>query len=840
MNPVNPAGANACPTDSLPAFDKEVVWNQIQIVHQLASESGRSGKIIVCSYGEDPTTGEKTKIVFHAAIGDAQTSYFAAMSLEVDPHSNVYVPLSILRSDIPDGRRGTADEIEAVLGAVLDADNDKGEFVTPPLEADYIIQSSSQNLQYFYFFDRALTPEEAKPLLAALVAAGGGDTTAKDIAKVFRVAGCRNAPSPTKIKRGRLATPQLVTVVKPWNGSRTSVDRLKEILAPHLTAESSKTKPRSGTARKAGSGKAPTITRELNRYDLKQCLQLFKDCRAYSDRDPKDEMWQAAYLKDHPNANRDDLRPQSLDGYKTWEMFAFAAGYEHGTAGRALIDAASYDPQEMDGGKYGTFCNDPKGNAVTLDSVTNWAWKRGIGRIVGQSLEKMFDLNNSKTSAELAAEILSKLPPEVLASAPGPSLCIIDEPQPTITIGDFVAYLPSHQYLFIPVREMWPAAGVDAKLPPMPLFDSDGKPVLDEKTGKQKHISPSKWLDWYHHVDQATWAPGEPMEIADRLISEGGWFVQPGATTFNLYKPPEVVGMSGDVSPWLSHIRRMFGDETDHVVKYLAHRVQRPNEKINHALVFGGAQGIGKDTILEPVKRAVGPWNFKEVSPQQMLGRFNGFAKSVILRVSELRDLGDVDRYAFYEHTKTWTAAPPDTIRVDEKNLREHYVLNVTGVIITSNHKTGGLYLPADDRRHFVAWSSLTKEDFTSEYWTGLYKWFGDGGTEHVAHYLQTLDISDFDPKAPPPKTTAWWEIVNASRAPEDGEMSDALEKLTWPAAVTVEQVASAASGTSALGSGSVRTVHRFPIGSSRPGTCGLRTPPRTMAAGRFVMAGRL
>ena len=145
--------------------------------------------------------------------------------------------------------------------------------------------------------------------------------------------------------------------------------------------------------------------------------------------------------------------------------------------------------------------------------------------------------------------------------------------------------------------------------------------------------------------------------------------------------------------------------------------MQRPEEKINHALVLGGAQGIGKDTLLEPVKRAVGPWNFREVSPQQMLGRFNGFLKSVILRVSEARDLGDVNRFQFYDHMKAYTAAPPDVLRVDEKNLREHSVLNCRGVIITTNHKADGIYLPADDRRHFVAWSDLTKEDFDDDYW---------------------------------------------------------------------------------------------------------------------------
>ncbi len=57
-----------------------------------------------------------------------------------------------------------------------------------------------------------------------------------------------------------------------------------------------------------------------------------------------------------------------------------------------------------------------------------------------------------------------------------------------------------------------------------------------------------------------------------------------------------------------------------------------------------------------------------------MLGRFNGFLKTVILRINEARDLGDVNRFQFYDHMKAYTAAPPDVLRVDEKNLREHSV----------------------------------------------------------------------------------------------------------------------------------------------------------------------
>jgi hypothetical protein len=135
-----------------------------------------------------------------------------------------------------------------------------------------------------------------------------------------------------------------------------------------------------------------------------------------------------------------------------------------------------------------------------------------------------------------------------------------------------------------------------------------------------------------------TWAPGEPMLVANRLISDGGWIERKKVTCFNLYRPPvREPGNAAEAAPWIDHVHRVFPEDAAHIIKWFAHRVQRPQEKINHALVLGGNQGIGKDTLLEPVKRAVGPWNFSEVSPKQMLGRFNGFLKSVILRVNEAR-----------------------------------------------------------------------------------------------------------------------------------------------------------------------------------------------------------
>jgi hypothetical protein len=356
--------------------------------------------------------------------------------------------------------------------------------------------------------------------------------------------------------------------------------------------------------------------------------------------------------------------------------------------------------------------------------------------------------------------------------------------------------MPAHHYIYAPSREPWPASSVNARLGKIPLFHDDGEPVLNDK-GEQIEMGASAWLDRYRPVEQMTWAPGLPMLIHDRLISDGGWIERNKVTCFNLYRPPTIVpGNAAEAERWLDHVHKVFGKgDADHIAKYLAHRVQHPQVKINHALVLGGAQGIGKDTLLEPAKHAVGPWNFSEVSPQHMLGRFNGFLKSVILRVNEARDLGDVNRYQFYDHMKSYTAAPPDVLRVDEKNLREHSILNCCGVIITTNYKSNGIYLPADDRRHHVSWSDLTKDDFVGDYWKSLWSWYASGGIRHVVAYLTELDLSGFDAKAPPPKTAAFWAIVDANRAPEDAELADVLDKLGNPDGTTIVDITAKAGG---------------------------------------------
>jgi uncharacterized protein DUF5906 len=369
-----------------------------------------------------------------------------------------------------------------------------------------------------------------------------------------------------------------------------------------------------------------------------------------------------------------------------------------------------------------------------------------------------------------------------------PDKATIKDTGKAVALEEFYAYAPDRSFIFRPSRDHWPAKSVDDNLPPIPVVDASSNPVIDED-GEQVMQAASAWLARNRSVQQVTWMPGEPELIRDRIITEGGWIEHRGACVFNLYRAPLLqLGDAAKAGPWLDHLRKIYPDDADHIIWWCACRVQKPQMKINHALLLGGPTRIGKDTMLEPVRRAVGIWNCRDVSPKQLLGRFNGFLKSVILRVNEVHDLGEFNRYDLYEHCKWIMASPPETLRVDEKNRHEYEIPNLVGLIITTNNRDA-IYLPPDDARHYVGWSPCTLADFETGYFDKLWWWYENGGFNHAAAYLTAYDISKFNPKSPPPKTEAWQSMVDAGRAPEESEFADALDEIGNPDAFTLAQI---------------------------------------------------
>lgn len=72
-----------------------------------------------------------------------------------------------------------------------------------------------------------------------------------------------------------------------------------------------------------------------------------------------------------------------------------------------------------------------------------------------------------------------------------------------VGLADFYALMPSHDYIFVPSRETWPASSVNSRIRPIPLKKKNGKPELDEK-GEQVLLRASTWLDQNRPVEMMT------------------------------------------------------------------------------------------------------------------------------------------------------------------------------------------------------------------------------------------------------------------------------------------------------------------------------------------------
>jgi hypothetical protein len=88
----------------------------------------------------------------------------------------------------------------------------------------------------------------------------------------------------------------------------------------------------------------------------------------------------------------------------------------------------------------------------------------------------------------LAAPVVTLDPADDAAADDG-----TDTPLQGLSLADFFAYMPQHNYIFAPTRGTWPASSVNARIPPIKLTDKNGDPSLD-KDGNPRTVAPTVWL----------------------------------------------------------------------------------------------------------------------------------------------------------------------------------------------------------------------------------------------------------------------------------------------------------------------------------------------------------
>lgn len=248
----------------------------------------------------------------------------------------------------------------------------------------------------------------------------------------------------------------------------------------------------------------------------------------------------------------------------------------------------------------------------------------------------------------------------------------------------------------------------------------------------------------------------------------------------NRWRDARPTPKAGDVSMWLAHVERMIPEpfEREHLLNALAHKVQFPTHKINHAILMGGNHGSGKDTLFAPFFWAIGgnaKANCSLVKNEDLNSQWGYALECEVMEIAELRQAEAKDRRALENTLKPIIAAPPELLMVNRKGMHPYMALNRVFVIAFSNERVA-ISLPSEDRRWFVLWCAAPKLPEAQA--VSLWNWYQHrGGFEAVAHYLHTRDVSAWNPTAPPPMTEAKLIMVEHGMSTAESFLVDMMRR---------------------------------------------------------------
>jgi hypothetical protein len=365
----------------------------------------------------------------------------------------------------------------------------------------------------------------------------------------------------------------------------------------------------------------------------------------------------------------------------------------------------------------------------------------------------------------------------------------------THVLEDFLYDRQQEKFWDTGTKTLFDEKGVDAGIS-RAMWATSG----EDKQGRAKLTPPHITLmdrDLGFVVDSAVWWPGRE-QVLEGVYADGMGVVEdPKKRCFNTYRKASLgSGDAAQATYWVNLVKRLFPGEAEMFFDYCAHMIQRPEEKCNWAVVLSGSQGIGKDTILAPL-RTIMHGNCGETTAQSVLSAYHPWVQNVMIVVNETAPDDNHKLVTFYNNMKTIIAAPPTFLTYTNKYEKERYVVNVARVFMTTNNYES-LFIPEDDRRYFVMHSAVKHgwhlEADLPDYFAELHA--SGMRAEDVNAWLGRRDISRFACGAAPASTAAK-KLIQAhwNAEPEDAVTVaiDALERP--PVLFTFELVAASFDG---------------------------------------------
>lgn len=279
-----------------------------------------------------------------------------------------------------------------------------------------------------------------------------------------------------------------------------------------------------------------------------------------------------------------------------------------------------------------------------------------------------------------------------------------------------------------------------------------------------------------------TYAAGEDVLVArDGLVYGNRWTnMRPDMSASDKIS-------DASVERWLDHCRVLVPDqaELNHIFNVMAYKVQHPNVKINHAVLHGGDEGSGKDTMWAPFLWAIGgihQHNRSIIETGGLDSQWGYGLEAEVVILNELKEPEARERRALSNKLKPIIAAPPETITINRKGLHPYEMLNRLQVIAFTNDPLP-ITIPSQDRRWFCVWSRAPRMD--AQAGPAMWRWYKHaGGFELIAAWLWQRDVSDFNPAGAPPVTEWKLNMVEHGLSVAESFLVDLMQHRVGPFSV--------------------------------------------------------
>lgn len=198
------------------------------------------------------------------------------------------------------------------------------------------------------------------------------------------------------------------------------------------------------------------------------------------------------------------------------------------------------------------------------------------------------------------------------------------------------------------------------------------------------------------------------------------------------------------LEPWLEVVHELCGGvqiQTDAYLDFLAHMIQKPNDKAPMAFIIKSLQGIGKNVTLDPIAKMLNDYFITSSNIDDFMGdHANGFFQKILVNLNECQ----MNRNSFDYEGRIKTFITEDTISLNEKHEKRITVRNIARLLIFSQKPNP---IPMDVKtgnRRFQVFQATDKyADMDDEFWAERIEMFNsDTFIPILYEFLSNRDIT--------------------------------------------------------------------------------------------------